>query len=43
MIGTRVYPARGRLGYEFDPVSASAEKVAAICAHDGSAPLRAEQ
>ncbi|GGK92244.1 ribose 5-phosphate isomerase B [Curtobacterium luteum] len=26
------------LGYEFDPASASAEKVAAICGYDGSSP-----
>ncbi len=29
--------AREWLGYEFDPSSASAEKVAAICSYDGSA------
>ncbi|MGN6407845.1 MAG: RpiB/LacA/LacB family sugar-phosphate isomerase, partial [Curtobacterium sp.] len=31
--------AREWLGYEFDPSSASAEKVAAICEYDGSAPV----
>jgi len=30
--------AREWLGYEFDPASASASKVAAICEYDGSAP-----
>ncbi|TDX81534.1 ribose 5-phosphate isomerase B [Rathayibacter sp. PhB151] len=30
--------AREWLGYEFDPSSASAGKVAAICGYDGSAP-----
>jgi ribose 5-phosphate isomerase B len=30
--------AKEWLGYEFDPTSASAEKVAAICSYDGSAP-----
>ncbi len=31
--------AREWLGYVFDPASASAEKVAAICQYDGSAPV----
>jgi ribose 5-phosphate isomerase B len=31
--------AREWLGYTFDPSSASAEKVAAICQYDGSAPV----
>jgi ribose 5-phosphate isomerase B len=35
--------AREWLGYQFDPSSASADKVAAICAYDGSAPLGVDQ
>ncbi len=31
--------AKEWLGYEFDQTSASAEKVAAICSYDGSAPV----
>ncbi|SDQ43786.1 ribose 5-phosphate isomerase B [Curtobacterium sp. UNCCL20] len=31
--------AKEWLGYTFDPTSASAEKVNAICAYDGSAPV----
>jgi ribose 5-phosphate isomerase B len=31
--------AKEWLGYTFDPTSASAEKVAAICQYDGSAPV----
>ncbi|MCM3523216.1 RpiB/LacA/LacB family sugar-phosphate isomerase, partial [Curtobacterium sp. P97] len=31
--------AKEWLGYTFDPSSASAEKVAAICEYDGSAPV----
>ncbi|OIH94459.1 ribose-5-phosphate isomerase [Curtobacterium sp. MCBA15_001] len=31
--------AKEWLGYEFDPTSASASKVQAICAYDGSAPV----
>ena len=31
--------AKEWLGYEFDTASASAEKVAAICGYDGSAPV----
>ncbi len=31
--------AKEWLGYTFDPSSASAEKVQAICAYDGSAPV----